>query len=93
MGTIFLVDIVATARKHAKIVPQLLAAHSLSGCDTAAYMYGIGKGTVVKVLQRGHTLDKLGDHEALMDVIIIESTRFIAACYGSNIGNDVEDSL
>ena len=48
-----IIDIAATARKHAKIVPQLLAAHALSGCDTAAYMYGIGKGTVVKVLQKG----------------------------------------
>ena len=52
-------------------MPQLLAAHALSGCDTAAYMHGIGKGTVVKVLQKGHTLDKLGDHEALMDDIIL----------------------
>ena len=52
-------------------MPQLLAAHALSGCDTAAYMYGIGKDTVVKVLQKGHTLDKLGDHEALMDDIIL----------------------
>ena len=75
-----IVDIAATARKHAKIVPKRLAAHALSGCDTAAYIYGIGKGTAVKVLQKGHTLDKLGDHEALMDDITIESRRFSAAC-------------
>ena len=31
-------DIAATVKKHANIVPQLLAAHALSGCDTVAYM-------------------------------------------------------
>ena len=43
------IDIAATAKKHANIVQQLLAAHALSGRDTVAYMYGIGKGTVVNM--------------------------------------------
>lgn len=38
------VDVGATAKKHANIVPHLLAANALSGCDTVAYMFGIGKG-------------------------------------------------
>ena len=75
-------DIAATVKKHANIVPQLLAAHALSGCDTVAYMYGIGKGTVVNMLLKGHTLDKLGDSEAQMNDIVEESTKFAAACYG-----------
>ena len=36
-------DIRATAKKHANILPNLLAAHGLSGCDTVAPCYGIGK--------------------------------------------------
>ena len=65
-------------------MPQLLAAHALSGCDTAEYMYGIGKGTVVKSASKESYIGHC-DHEALMDDIIIESTRFAAACYGSKV--------
>ena len=37
-----LVDIAATDAKHQEIIPYLLAAHALSGCDTVAHMWGIG---------------------------------------------------
>ena len=37
------VHIAATAMKHQAVIPHLLAAHALSGCDSVAYMYGIGK--------------------------------------------------
>ena len=46
-------------------------------------MYGIGNGTVVNMLLKGHTLDKLGDSEAQMNDIVEESTKFAATCYGS----------
>ena len=77
------IDIAATAKAHAGIVPQLLAAHALSGCDTVAYMWGIGKATVVKLLLKGLRLDKLGEVNAQMDDIVAEATMFAAACYGS----------
>ena len=54
-------DIKATTEKHSDIIPYLLAAHVLSGCDTVAYLWGIGKVTVVKVLSSGKQLRKLGD--------------------------------
>ena len=60
-----------------------MAAHALSRCDTVAYIYGIGKGTVVNMLQKGHTLDNLGDSEAQIHVIIKECTKFLATCYRS----------
>lgn len=51
-----------TVRKHIKhIVPGLLAAHALTGCDTTACMWGVGKSTVINTLTKGHTLQKLGD--------------------------------
>ena len=45
------VHIAATAMKHQAVMTYILAAHALSGCDSVAYMYGIGKATVLKVLQ------------------------------------------
>ena len=43
------VDIRATAAAHRDIVADLLAIFGLSGADTIASLYGIGKGTVLKV--------------------------------------------
>ena len=37
------IDIRATAKEHANILPKLLATHGLSGCDTVAPCYGIGE--------------------------------------------------
>ena len=41
------IGIKATAIEHRNIIPDLLAAHALSGCDTTACYFGIGKGTIV----------------------------------------------
>ena len=48
-----LTDIGATAKQHADIACQLLAAHALTWCDTDAFMFGIGKAKAVKVLLSG----------------------------------------
>ena len=45
------IEIKATATKHKDIIPHILVAHALSGCDTVAQCWGIGKGKVVKVLK------------------------------------------
>jgi len=45
-----LTDTGATAKQHADIACQLLAAHALTVCDTVAFMWGIGKTKAVKVL-------------------------------------------
>ena len=37
------IDIGATAKQHAVIAGQLIAAHALTGCDTVAFMWGIGQ--------------------------------------------------
>ena len=47
------IDIDATVEKNFSIIPGLLAAHALTGCDTVASYYGIGKGTALKVLREG----------------------------------------
>ena len=76
------IDIQATAHRHKDIAGQLLAGHALSGCDTVAQLWGIGKTKVVKVLQAGRQLLELGNTTAALADVIQESTTFIAACYG-----------
>jgi hypothetical protein len=52
-------DIGATAREHGHL-SQLATAHTLSECDTVAQCFGIGKCTIIKVLESGVELNKLG---------------------------------
>jgi len=58
------IDIGSTVLQHKTIIPDLLAAHALSGCDTTASCFGIGKGKVVKALRQGHSLSCLGDEKS-----------------------------
>ena len=76
------VDIAATAMKHQEVIPYLLAAHGLSGCDSVAYMYGIGKAIVFKVLHNGYVLKTIGDLQLNFADVLEEATAFVAACYG-----------
>ena len=48
-----IIDIDATVQQNLSIILALLAAHALSGCDTVASYYGIGKGIMLKVLRAG----------------------------------------
>ena len=45
------IDIKDTVIEHRNIIPDLLAVHALSGCDTIACYFGIGKGTMLKHLK------------------------------------------
>ena len=77
------VDNRATAQKHAGFITQVLPAHVLSGCDTVTYLWGIGKGTVVKIRKNGYQLRRLGDLSAAVTDAITEATELYAASYGS----------
>ena len=68
--------------KHSGVVPQLIAAHAVSICDTVGCYHGIGKTKVVKALSAGIELNHLGDQNATLDDVMKESTHFIGACYG-----------
>ena len=41
------IDIRATANANRNIIPDLLAAHALSGCDASSCYFGIGKGKII----------------------------------------------
>ena len=77
------IDIAATVEKHANIILQLPAAHALTGCDTVAQLWGLGKATGRKIVESGRPLDKLGDATVEIGDVISEATAFVAACYGS----------
>ena len=68
----------ATAIKHASIANQLLPAHALSSCDTVSQLYGIGKGTVLKVVNSNVKRDTLGQTTEDVDTILRDAKKIIA---------------
>ena len=75
-------DIAKTVEKHSSIIEELLPAHALSGCDTVAGCYGIGKGTAVKAVRAGLSLSLLGTLTSPFESVISQATGFMSFCYG-----------
>ena len=78
-------DIKATVAQCEAIIPHLLAAHTLSGCDTVGAFLGIGKNTVglLKVLKsRCCLLDLLGKPDIPIPEVVKQASAFISECYG-----------
>ena len=71
-----------TVRSNEDIVHFLVAAHFLSGCNTVASYYGLGKMTVVKRLKHGKKLSLFGQLDSNIDDVVKEATLFISDCYG-----------
>ena len=46
-------DIPETVKMHPALITQILAIHAISGCDTVAACYGIGKTTTVTISKKG----------------------------------------
>ena len=76
------IDVKETARKHSTIVPELLALHALTGCDSVAATYGVGKTKAIAVARKGYTLDQLGKPLANIVEVTEQATAFMGACYG-----------
>ena len=84
-----ILDIKITQTKHRDIMKNLLPAHALSGCDTTAWHFGIGKCTVIKVLKDGYDLSPVGNVDAPLLKVIAQATHFISACYGMKESRDM----
>ncbi|KAJ8334026.1 hypothetical protein SKAU_G00413450 [Synaphobranchus kaupii] len=84
-----IVDIKSTLAKHSQIVKNLLPAHAISGCDTVASYYGLGKGCVIKVLKAGYELSAIGNVDAPFQQVLNQATAFISACYGIKESTDM----
>ena len=76
------IDIRATYKKHNTIAPDLLSIYAISGCDTVAATYGIGKITALNIASKGYHLHLLGDKSADISKVVEQATSFMAACYG-----------
>ena len=83
------IDINATVNQHRDIIPNLLAAHGLTGCDTVAPYFGIGKSVALNVLRSGvHSLSSIGDTNCTLSDIMSQATPYILACYGQTKMHD-----
>ncbi|KAJ4918215.1 hypothetical protein JOQ06_000075 [Pogonophryne albipinna] len=77
------IDINASVEKNRDVMGNLLAAHGVTGCDTVATYYGIGKGVALKVLRSNvHSLSNVGDINCSVEDAVQQSTRFLLSCYG-----------
>ena len=77
------IDINATVSQHRDIIPNLLAAHGLTGCETVAPYFGIGKSVALNVLRSGvHSLSYIGDTNCTLSDIVSQATPYILTCYG-----------
>ena len=78
-----MIDINATVNQHHDIIPNLLAAQGLTGCDTVAPYFGIGKSVSLNVPRSGvHSLSSIGDTNCTLSDIMSQATPYILACYG-----------
>ena len=78
-----MIDINATVNQHHDIIPNLLAAHGLTGSNTVAPYFGIGKSVALNVLRSGvHSLSSIGDTNCTLSDIMSQATPYILACYG-----------
>ena len=68
-------------KKHKSIVPSILAAHALTGCDTVPKLYGTGKAKPISTL-KSVPLCVLGNPESSEAENMDDAKRFIARCYG-----------
>lgn len=77
-------DICAAVEKHRTIVPDLLAAHGLTGCDTVGTYFGIGKGVALRTLKSGCSLSHLGEADKSVEEVMPQCTSFMLACYNQS---------
>ena len=88
-------DIKATVKQLEStiVISDLLAAHAVSGCDTVAPCFGVGKATVIRVLKsKSCPLDLLGNANAPMSKVIEQATKFMAKCYGQSSCDSVTET-
>lgn len=73
-------------RQHAAIMPNLLVAHAMTGCDTVSSFAGIGKTTVLKKLKVFSGEIKLGQMSAPFQEISESCLHFTGLLYGDESG-------
>ena len=75
------IDIGLTVSEHEDIIPSMLGAHAMTGCDTVARCNTIGKKTAFNIMKPGCLLDLLGDLNEDIESVVSQATTFISRCY------------
>ena len=63
-------------------MPNLLAIHVISNCDSVPATYGIGKAIALKIPLQGYKLNILGNVTASMTQLTEEAKNFMVPFYG-----------
>ena len=70
------IDINATVNQYHDIIPNLVAAHGLTGCDTVAPYFGIRKSVALNVLRSEvHSLSYIGDTNCSLSDTMSQATH------------------
>ena len=76
-------DINCTVLEHMDVMDNLLATRGLSGCDTVATYFNIGKTTALKILGRNaYPLNAFDNMDRSLQDATQQATPFILSCYG-----------
>ena len=81
-GNHSVIDISKVMEKLTKVMPNILAAHALTGCDTVSSLAGIGKTAVLKKLETFKEILKLGEPSDSLDEVVDSCLKYVATLYG-----------
>ena len=84
------IDVNKVVGKHTKIMPNILAAHALTGCDTVSSLAGIGKPTVLKKLETFRETLKLGEPSDSLDEVVDSCLKYVATLYEQKYGEPLD---
>ncbi len=86
-------DINASVKEHKSILPNLLAAHGITGCDSVGTYHGIGKGAAHRVLKmKKYPLSHLGEKDIPLIDVYPQCTSFMLACYKQSSCTSLTDA-
>ncbi len=79
-----IVDLRATAQKHKDTTKAILVMHALTGADTVAATYNVGKKSALKALQAidPESLSIIGVPQADLNEVCSSASAFLIACFG-----------
>ena len=89
-GNSSVIDVNKVVEKHSKVMPNILAAHALTGCDTVSSLAGIGKTTVLKKLETFKEILKLGEPSDSLDDVMDSCLKYVASLYGQKDGESLD---
>ena len=75
-------DIKETVEANKEIMPSIVSAHALSGCDSVAPYHGVGKLSIIKRLKEGMKLLHVGCLNEDFGKALVEATTLVSDCYG-----------